>query len=89
MARRTNGANLATLSYSSRARHGTDGVVPVNPHEVAKRRLEPSVGAINRVPNHPSGDPEPSSADIAITKETTTAVSEASDRFEDAVNLLL
>jgi len=42
---------------------------PVYPREVVKRALELSSTAIILVHNHPSGDPTPSSADIAMTRE--------------------
>jgi DNA repair protein RadC len=40
----------------------------VYPREVMRRALELSVTALILVHNHPSGDPTPSQADIAMTK---------------------
>jgi DNA repair protein RadC len=46
---------------------GTVNHVPVYPREVAKRALEVNASAIILVHNHPSGDPNPSNADIDMT----------------------
>jgi DNA repair protein RadC len=48
---------------------GTVDHTPVYPRQVVKRALELSATALILVHNHPSGDPRPSSADIAMTKE--------------------
>ena len=48
---------------------GTVDHTPVYPREVVKRALELSATAVILVHNHPSGDPTPSRADIAMTKE--------------------
>ena len=47
---------------------GTVDHTPVYVREVIKRALEHSATAIILVHNHPSGDPTPSRADIAMTK---------------------
>lgn len=47
---------------------GTVDHTPVYPREVIKRALELSATAIILAHNHPSGDPEPSRADIEMTK---------------------
>jgi DNA repair protein RadC len=47
---------------------GTVDHTPVYPREVVKRALELSATAVVLVHNHPSGDPTPSRADIAMTK---------------------
>ncbi|MGP1397847.1 MAG: RadC family protein [Inquilinaceae bacterium] len=52
---------------------GTVDHTPVYPREVAKRALELGASAVILVHNHPSGDPTPSRADIAMTKEVETA----------------
>lgn len=46
---------------------GTVDHTPVYPREVVKRALELSATALILVHNHPSGDPTPSTADIAMT----------------------
>jgi DNA repair protein RadC len=46
---------------------GTVDHVPVYPREVVKRALEINASALILVHNHPSGDPSPSQADIAMT----------------------
>ena len=52
---------------------GTVDHVPVYPREVMKRALELGASAIILVHNHPSGDPEPSSADITMTHRVADA----------------
>jgi DNA repair protein RadC len=54
---------------------GTVDHTPVYPREVMKRALELSATALILVHNHPSGDPQPSSADIAMTKEIVNIAS--------------
>ncbi|HXO89489.1 MAG TPA: DNA repair protein RadC, partial [Stellaceae bacterium] len=46
---------------------GTIDHTPVYPREVVKRALELQASALILVHNHPSGDPTPSKADIAVT----------------------
>lgn len=46
---------------------GTVDHVPVYPREVVKRALDLNASALILVHNHPSGDPTPSEADIAMT----------------------
>ena len=48
---------------------GTVDHTPVYPREVVKRALELSATAVILVHNHPSGDPTPSAADIAMTRD--------------------
>jgi len=52
---------------------GTIDHTPVYPREVIKRALDLSASALILVHNHPSGDPKPSAADIAITRELQAA----------------
>lgn len=52
---------------------GTVDHAPVYPREVVRRALELSASAILLAHNHPSGDPTPSSADVAITKQVVEA----------------
>lgn len=52
---------------------GTVDHVPVYPREVAKRALELNASAIILIHNHPSGDPSPSSQDIAMTDTVASA----------------
>ncbi|HHG91236.1 MAG TPA: JAB domain-containing protein [Devosia sp.] len=47
---------------------GTVDHTPVYPREVIRRSLELSATALILVHNHPSGDPSPSSADVAMTR---------------------
>lgn len=52
---------------------GTVDHAPVYPREVVRRALELSASALILVHNHPSGDPTPSQADIAMTREIIEA----------------
>lgn len=52
---------------------GTVDHVPVYPRKVVKRALELDASALILVHNHPSGDPTPSEADIAMTVEVEQA----------------
>ena len=52
---------------------GTVDHTPVYPREIVKRALELSASALILVHNHPSGDPTPSRADIAMTQEIVAA----------------
>ena len=55
---------------------GTVNHTPVYPREVVKRALELGASALIMVHNHPSGDPTPSKADIAITRQVKSAAAE-------------
>jgi len=61
---------------------GTVNHTPVYSREVIKRALELEATALIMVHNHPSGDPTPSKADIAMTRE----LAEAGDRLEVTVH---
>lgn len=52
---------------------GTVDHAPVYPREVIRRALELSASALILVHNHPSGDPTPSQADIAMTRQIVDA----------------
>ena len=52
---------------------GTIDHTPVYPREVVKRALELQASALILVHNHPSGDPTPSKADIAVTRDIVRA----------------
>ncbi len=52
---------------------GTVDHVPVYPREIAKRALELNASALILVHNHPSGDPTPSEADVAMTSRIRDA----------------
>ncbi|MGB3409402.1 MAG: DNA repair protein RadC [Jannaschia sp.] len=53
---------------------GTVDHVPVYPRVVVKRALELDASALILVHNHPSGDPTPSEADIAMTRAIRDAL---------------
>jgi len=52
---------------------GTVDHVPVYPREILKRALELNTSALILVHNHPSGDPTPSDADMAMTHRISSA----------------
>ncbi|HJU18828.1 MAG TPA: DNA repair protein RadC [Stellaceae bacterium] len=52
---------------------GTVDHAPVYVREVVKRALELGASALILVHNHPSGDPTPSKADIAVTRDIVRA----------------
>ena len=52
---------------------GTVDHVPVYPREIVKRALELNASALILVHNHPSGDPTPSQADLAMTRQVQDA----------------
>lgn len=62
---------------------GTVDHVPVYPREVAKRALELNASALILVHNHPSGDPTPSQADIAMTQQIQQALTALSVTLHD------
>jgi DNA repair protein RadC len=61
------------LMKHERQQRGTVDHTPVYTREVVKRALELGASALILVHNHPSGDPTPSKADIAVTKEIVKA----------------
>jgi DNA repair protein RadC len=62
---------------------GTVDHAPVYPREIARRALDLSAAAVILVHNHPSGDPKPSAADVAITREIVAATSAVSVKVHD------
>jgi DNA repair protein RadC len=64
---------------------GTVNHAPVYPREVAKRALELNATAIIVAHNHPSGDPTPSPADVAMTREIADALRAVSVLLHDHV----
>ena len=64
---------------------GTVDHTPVYPREVIKRALELEASALIMVHNHPSGDPTPSKADIAITRQVRTAAGELGISLHDHI----
>ena len=61
------------LIAHERQQRGSVDHTPVYPREVVKRALELSASALILVHNHPSGDPTPSKADIAVTRDIVKA----------------
>jgi DNA repair protein RadC len=61
------------LLKHERQQRGTIDHTPVYVREVVKRALELNAAALILVHNHPSGDPTPSKADIAVTRDIVAA----------------
>jgi DNA repair protein RadC len=61
------------LIAHERQQRGTVDHTPVYTREVVKRALELGASALILVHNHPSGDPTPSKADIAVTRDIVKA----------------
>ena len=61
------------LIKHERQQRGTVDHTPVHTRQVVKRALELGASALILVHNHPSGDPTPSKADIAVTKDIVKA----------------
>jgi len=73
------------LIADEQQQHGTVDHTPVYPREVVKRALELHATAMIMVHNHPSGDPAPSKADIAMTKEVRDAAEKLGIELHDHV----
>ena len=59
--------------------------VPVYPREIMRRALELNASALLLVHNHPSGDPTPSEADIAMTQRIQLAADALSITLHDHI----
>jgi DNA repair protein RadC len=64
---------------------GTVNQSPVYPREIVKRALDLHATALIMVHNHPSGDPTPSQADIAMTKAVQEAAAKLGIALHDHV----
>ncbi len=64
---------------------GTLNHTPVYPREVVKRALELHAAALILIHNHPSGDPTPSAADIAVTRDIGHAAAALSVVLHDHI----
>ena len=64
---------------------GTVNHTPVYPREVVKRALELHATALILVHNHPSGDPAPSTEDLAMTAQIKAAAAALSIALHDHV----
>jgi len=64
---------------------GTIDSAAVYPREVVKRALETNAGAVILAHNHPSGSPEPSRADINITRQLKEALALVDTRILDHI----
>jgi DNA repair protein RadC len=77
--------NRNRLLADEAQQRGTVNHTPVYPREVAKRALELHATALIVVHNHPSGDPTPSSDDIAMTQQIKAAAEALSIVLHDHV----
>ena len=68
-----------------RQQRGTVDHTPVYTREVVKRALELGASALILVHNHPSGDPTPSKADIAVTQDIKKAAAALGVTLHDHV----
>ena len=73
------------LMQHERQQRGTVDHTPVYTREVVKRALELGASALIMVHNHPSGDPTPSKADIAVTQDIVKAVAALNISVHDHV----
>ncbi len=73
------------LIKHERQQKGTIDHTPVYPREVVKRALELGASALILVHNHPSGDPTPSKADIAVTQDIKKAAAALGVSLHDHV----
>jgi DNA repair protein RadC len=73
------------LIRHERQQKGTVDHTPVYTREVVKRALELSASALILVHNHPSGDPTPSKADIAVTQDIKKAAAPLGVALHDHV----
>ncbi len=73
------------LIRHERQQRGTIDHTPVYPREVIKRALELQASALILVHNHPSGDPTPSKADIAVTQDIKKAAAPLGVTLHDHV----
>jgi len=62
------------LMLDEKQQQGTVDHTPIYPRQVAKRALEIGASSLILVHNHPSGDVNPSKADIEMTKVIVSAV---------------
>ena len=63
--------------------YGTIDSASVYPREIVKAALNSNAAAVILAHNHPSGNPEPSQADIALTKRVQTALQTIDVRMLD------
>ena len=73
------------LIKHERQQRGTIDHTPVYPREVVKRALELGASALILLHNHPSGDPTPSKADIAVTRDIKKAAAPLGVALHDHV----
>lgn len=77
--------NRHTMIQFERLFHGTIDGASVYPRVVVRRALEMNANAVILAHNHPSGNPEPSVADQAITRRLRDALSLVDIRVLDHV----
>jgi len=70
---RNNLIKISNVSIGALVSVGTVNANLVHPREVFKEAIDACAASVILVHNHPSGDPEPSEDDLAITKRLTEA----------------
>ena len=71
------------LIHSEMHQKGTVDHIPVYPREILKRALDLNASAVVMMHNHPSGDANPSKADIEATKEVQHLLETVGIQFLD------
>jgi DNA repair protein RadC len=61
------------LVHEATVAHGTVSACPVDPREVFGPAITHRASAVVLAHNHPSGDPEPSAEDLALTRQLVEA----------------
>jgi DNA repair protein RadC len=61
------------ITYEETVSIGTLNASLVHPREVFRKAIEESAAAIILIHNHPSGDPDPSDADVKMTEQLAEA----------------
>ncbi|MFK7939645.1 MAG: DNA repair protein RadC [Roseovarius sp.] len=74
-----------TLIADEAQAQGTVDHVPVYPREVVRRALQLNASAVILIHNHPSGDPTPSTEDIAMTQKVQDACDALSIALHDHI----
>lgn len=75
---------LRVIKYVELA-HGTQSHASVYPREIVKTALRTNAAACIMAHNHPSGNPEPSGADISMTKQLKQALALIDVRLLDHI----
>src|SRR3546814_1861765 len=78
-----------TTLFRSEMFHGTIDAAEVHPREVVKQALRLNAAAVIVSHNHPSGNPEPSAADKALTSQLRQALALRSEEHTSELQSLM